>query len=76
MTTLDLKKHLIQRITEINDSAFLEAIKTILDAKSPVLHLTPEQRNEIGESQEQVRQGLFVDQSELDKEFEKWLTEK
>ncbi len=76
MTTINLKKHLIQRISEINDTAFLEAIKTILDTKSTVLKLTPEQRKEIRQSQEQVNQGLFISQAELDEEFEKWESEK
>ena len=76
MTTINLKKHLIQRIFEINDPAFLEAIKTILDTKSTVLKLTPEQRKEIRKSQEQVSQGLFISQSELDEEFEKWESKK
>lgn len=72
MTTIDLKKHLIQRISEINDPAFLEAIKTILDSKSTVLSLSEEQLKEIQQSQKEVGQGLFVSQAELDKEFEKW----
>lgn len=76
MTTVDLKKHLIQRISEINDFTFLEAIKTILDTKSSSLSLTEEQLKEIRQSKEQVSQGLFVSQAELDKEFEKWASEK
>lgn len=75
MTTLDLKKHLIQRISEIEDTAFLEAIKTILDSKSKILHLTAEQRAEIKQSQEQIKQGLFINQDKLDEEFEKWASE-
>ena len=72
MTTLNLKKHLIQRISEIEDTAFLEGIKTILDSKSQILHLTAEQRAEIKQSQEQIKQGLFISQDQLDEEFEKW----
>ena len=72
MTTLNLKKHLIQRISEIEDTACLEAIKTILDSKSQILHLTAEQRAEIKQSQEQIKQGLFISQDQLDEEFEKW----
>ncbi len=34
MTTIQLKNALIQRISEIEDISFLEAIKTILEAKS------------------------------------------
>jgi molecular chaperone GrpE (heat shock protein) len=72
MTTLNLKKHLIQRISEIEDTAFLEGIKTILDSKSQILHLITEQRVEIKQSQEQIKQGLFISQDQLDEEFEKW----
>jgi hypothetical protein len=72
MTTLDLKKHLIQRISEIEDMAFLEAIKTILDSKSQILHLTSEQREEIKQSQDQINQGLFTNHDQLNEEFEKW----
>jgi hypothetical protein len=75
MTTLDLKKHLILRISEIEDLAFLEAIKTILDSKSQILHLTSGQREEIKQSQEQINQGVFFTQDQLDEEFERWADE-
>ncbi|MDP3473438.1 MAG: hypothetical protein Q8S14_16340 [Algoriphagus sp.] len=75
MTTLDLKKLLILRISEIEDLAFLEAIKTILDSKSQILHLTSEQREEIKQSQEQINQGVFFTQDQLDEEFERWADE-
>jgi hypothetical protein len=70
MTAIELKKLLINRITEINDVSFLKAIKTILDAKTDteVLMLTPEQRNEIMESKKDLLQGLFIEQDLLDKE--------
>jgi hypothetical protein len=76
MTTIALKKLLINRIAEINDVSFLNAIKTILDTKTQTLSLTPQQRNEIIESQKEIESGLFVDQVELDKEFNKWLSGK
>jgi hypothetical protein len=78
MTTIELKKYLVSRITEINDEAFLEAIKTILDSKSQsqILSLTEEQRLEIMESKKQIEQGLFLGEAEMDQEFEKWESEK
>lgn len=78
MTTIELKKYLVSRITEINDEAFLEAIKTILDSKSQsqILSLTEEQRLEIMESKKQIEQGLFLSVAEMDQEFEKWVSEK
>ncbi len=76
MTAIELKKLLIHRIAEINDVSFLKAIKTILDTKSEsqTIALTPEQLYEIQESKKDVEQGLFIEQVELDKEFNKWLS--
>jgi len=46
---------------------------TILDATSQILNLCPEQQEEIISSQEQVKNGLFVEQSTLDDEVKEWL---
>jgi hypothetical protein len=74
MTTIELKKVLIHRITEIDDESFLNAIKTILDtkSKSQILTLTDEQRKEIIESKKQIEEGLFIEQSDMDKKFNLW----
>jgi hypothetical protein len=74
MTTIELKKLLVHRITEINDVSFLKAIKTILDSKTEneLLMLTQEQRSEIMESKNEIEQGLFIDHDTLDKEVIKW----
>ncbi len=78
MTSIDLKKTLIQRIAEIDDVSFLNAIKTILDSKaeSQTISLTPEQRFEIQESRKEIEQRLSIEQNELDKEFDQWLSER
>jgi hypothetical protein len=78
MTAIELKKLLIHRIAEINDVSFLNAIQTILDTKSQSqkIALTSEQRYEIRESKKEIEQGLFIEQVELDNEFNKWLSAK
>lgn len=78
MTAVELKKILRHRIAEINDEAFLYAIKTILDekSKSQQLILTKEQRQEIIESKEQIENGQFIEQAEMDRKFNQWLNEK
>jgi len=75
MTAIELKELIIHRIEEIDDEAFLTAIKTILDSKSQsqTLNLSDEQRTEIVESIRQISEGLCIDQTQMDKEFEKWL---
>lgn len=78
MTAIELKKILIHRIAEIEDESFLNAIRTILDSKTQtqVIKLSSEQRQEIAESKKQMEKGLFIEQDELDKEFDRWLNAK
>jgi len=78
MSTLELKNLLIQRISEIQDKSFLEAIRTILDTKaeSKTLHLTPEITKEIMASKQEVDRGLFIENNLLEKEVAEWLDEK
>ena len=63
MDTIELKNILIQRISEIDDNTFLNAIKTIIDSRTDqrILKLTPEQHDEIMLSKKEVEQGKFVD---------------
>ena len=78
MTMLELKNILIHRISEINDIRFLEAIKTILDEKAEdtMLVLTEEQKQEIIDSQNEIKNGLIFSNDELDKEIQEWLNAK
>jgi len=78
MSTIELKNALIQRIAEIQDKSFLEAIRTILDsrAESKTLYLTPEMTNEIMASKKEIEKGLFIENNLLEKEVEEWLQEK
>lgn len=76
MTTIELKKVLIHRITEINDVSFLKAMKTILESKTKteVISLTTEQRNEIIESKKEIEQGFYIEHEVLDKKVSSWLS--
>ena len=78
MTTLQLKKLLIHQISEINDEVFLNALKTIIDLKSEatVLELSAKQKEEVYQSQLEIKNGLYVAESDLNEEFESWKKEK
>ena len=75
MTTIELKKILVNKIFEINDISFLKAIKIILESKTDteVITFTTEQRNEIIESKKEIEQGQYIGQELLDKEVSGWL---
>jgi len=78
MNAIELKNLLIHRISEISDISFLEAIKTILDSKSEstTLPLTIEQGDEILASKKEIEQGLFIENTALEKEIDGWLNAK
>jgi len=75
MTTVELKTLIIHRISEINDTSFLKALKTILDTKTEkgVIQLTKEQLDDIIASKKEVEKGLFIENTVLDKEVRQWL---
>ena len=75
MTTIQLKKALIHQIADIEDISFLNALKTILELKtqSNIIRLTNEQREEVNRSKSEIKEGNYIEELELNKEFEKWL---
>ena len=76
MTAIELKTLIIHRISEINDVSFLKALKTILDSKTEtgVIQLTPDQLDDIIASKKEIKKGLIIENSVLDKEVKKWLS--
>ena len=78
MTTKQIKKLLIHQISEINDEVFLNALKTIIDlkSKSTVLELSAKQKEEVYQSQLEIKNGLYVAESDLNEEFESWREKK
>ena len=77
MTAIELKQFLFHRIAEINDESFLNALKTIIETKSQSqkISLLSQQRNEIIESKNDIENGLFCNETQLDIEFKKWANE-
>ena len=75
MDTIELKKELIKRISDIDDAEFLNAIKTLLDykKKEPYIDLTAEQEKELFTASEEGKMGNYTSQSEMDKKVQEWL---
>lgn len=61
MTTTEIKKSIIDRISQIEDLNFLKAIKTI-KVKEKIQH-----------SRKHARQGNIISNENLNKEIEDWL---
>ena len=78
MNTVDLKNILIHKIAGINDKSFLTAIKTIIESKSEatIYRTSSEQREKIIEGQEQISNGEYFTNDQVDLEINQWLKEK
>jgi hypothetical protein len=78
MSYIELKKQLIDRISEIDDVDFLNAIKTILDypKREKYIYLSEENEAELLKASEAGKSGQYISQSEMDQKVEEWLKEK
>ncbi|NOX85489.1 MAG: hypothetical protein GXO86_05925 [Chlorobi bacterium] len=78
MTTVELKNILIHKIASIDDETFLKAIRTIIDAKteSTIYKTSHKQKQSIKEGLDQLQNGEFYTNEQLEAEVNKWLEEK
>lgn len=78
MTTVELKNILIHKISAINDESFLNAIKTIVDTKSEktIYKTSEEQNNQIREGINQIENGEYYTNEQVELEIDQWLSEK
>ncbi len=78
MTTIELKKQLIEQISKVDDVSHLEAIKTLLDTKMVrgTIILSDEQRAELKAAQLEAENGAVYTDEEVDKEIRAWLRAK
>lgn len=78
MTTIQLKKELINSISTIEDIDFLKAIKTIIahSKKESKIELSISQEKELMYASKEGKKGKFKTQIEIDQNVEKWLKEK
>jgi hypothetical protein len=78
MTKQQLKAHIISKVSEIEEEDFLNALKTILDARmensSPYI-LSKEQKSHVEKGLQQVNEGRVVYNKDLEKEEDEWLKE-
>ena len=70
--TLKLKQSLIERINSISDIALLETIESLINAED-VYELSDEQLARVEESQNQIKQGKFVENKEALNRLKQWL---
>jgi hypothetical protein len=78
MSTIELKKKIIDQLSHIDDISFLKAIKTLVDSKAEgeIYKLSEFQKERIREGREQLRKGQTISNQALQKEMDQWLGSK
>ena len=78
MSIAELQKKLIEKISETTDIETLEEISnwiSLNDELPAVYHFSDEQLAKLDESEQQINNGNFYTNEEVNKETEKWLEE-
>lgn len=76
MTTLDLKKQLIDKINSTQNDLLLAEVYRLLDMEitdEELYKLNEEQLSEVAEAREQFKNGEYYTDEEVTKEIDKWL---
>lgn len=79
MSTAQLRNSAIDKIYSIEDEKFLKAINVILDTQTSsafVYKLSKKLKKDIQKSQAQIARREFISNEDLEKEEDKWLTNK
>jgi hypothetical protein len=78
MSTIELRHHIIEKLSLIDDDSFLKAIKTIIESKvnERVYNLSDFQKKRIESGREQRKKGQTISNDVLQKEIAQWLNTK
>jgi hypothetical protein len=76
MTTIALKKYLVSKINLIDDDLALEQIKKLIDKNEKIYVLSNYQLEKLKIAEQQLLDGDYIDQDEMDKRVKAWLNEK
>ena len=76
MTTVALRKYLVSKINLLEDDTVLYEIKKIIDKTEKVYVLSEYQLALVKEAREQIKNGDFITEQEMDKKVEEWAKRK
>jgi hypothetical protein len=78
MSTIELRHVITEYLTHINDAAFLNALKTIVESKvtEGTYILSDYQKKRIDAGREQIHKGQTISNESLKLEIDQWLSTK
>ncbi|HEY9340330.1 MAG TPA: hypothetical protein VJ279_02820 [Hanamia sp.] len=78
MQVSDLKYNLLDKLISIQDIGLLEKVNDLIgdvDVNTPVFKISQDQKNMLMKSEEDILNGNFITDQELNEEEDKWLSE-
>ena len=78
MQVSDLKYNLLDKLISIQDISLLEKVNDLIgdvDVNTPVFKISQDQKNMLMKSEEDILNGNFITDQELNEEEDKWLSE-
>ena len=78
MSSIEIKRKIINQLSKIEDVSFLKAIKSLVDSKAQgsTYQLSDIQKKRIQEGREQLRKGQAISDEDLQKEIDQWFDSK
>jgi len=76
MSTVELRKRLIDKIQKTQDGRILEEAYRLLELETEDIEiyiLNDDQRNAINEARQQVKNGQFLTEEQANNEIDEWL---
>ena len=78
MSTIELRQIISERLLQINDESFLNALKTIVESKisSSIYQLSEYEKERIFLAREDIKNGQTISHENLQMEIDQWLNGK
>jgi hypothetical protein len=75
MSTVELRQHIIEKLSHIEDPSFLKALKTIVESKvnEGIYKLSDFQKKRVTSARDQLKKGQTISDKILNKEIDQWL---
>jgi hypothetical protein len=77
MSTVELRKRLIEKIQKTQDERILQEAFRLLELETAdnieILKLNDDQKSAISEARQQIKNGQFLTEEQANKEVDKWL---
>ena len=76
MSTIELRKRLIDKIQKTDNKNLLEEAYRLLELEThdiEIYKLTDEQRKAVNEARQQIKNGEFLTDEQANKEIDEWL---